>query len=113
MNTTEVENSAPTPLAQKYCSGCGKLIHKDAMACPSCGAPQADVRHLPPKSRGLAIALALLLGGLGVHKFYLGRIGWGILYLLFFWTFIPSIAALIEAIIYIAMGEDSFHAKYG
>lgn len=44
-----------------------------------------------------AVILALFLGGLGVHKFYLNKIGLGILYLLFCWTSIPSWIALIEA----------------
>lgn len=43
--------------------------------------------------------LAIFFGGLGVHKFYAGKIGLGILYILFCWTWIPSIVALIEAII--------------
>ena len=37
---------------------------------------------LPPKSLGIAYALWLLLGVFGVHQFYLGKIGRGILYLL-------------------------------
>ncbi|NLB53283.1 MAG: TM2 domain-containing protein, partial [Syntrophomonadaceae bacterium] len=56
--------------------------------------------------------LAILLGGLGVHKFYLGRIGWGILYLIFFWTAIPAIVGLIEGIIYLTMSDADFTAKY-
>ncbi|MDO7834764.1 TM2 domain-containing protein [Sphingobium sp. HBC34] len=99
--------------SQKYCSGCGGLIHKAAPACPKCGAPQADVRSKERKSRGVAIILALLLGGLGIHKFYLGRAGWGFLYLIFFWTFVPAIIAFVEAIIYAIMSEDAFHSKYG
>jgi len=51
------------------------------------------------KDVGLSVILALFLGGLGVHKFYFGQIGLGIVYLLFCWTFIPTIIALIEAII--------------
>lgn len=43
--------------------------------------------------------LAFFLGGIGVHKFYAGKIGTGILYILFCWTFIPSIIAFIEFII--------------
>jgi hypothetical protein len=38
----------------------------------------------------------LFLGGLGAHKFYMGETGLGILYLVFFWTGIPSIVAFIE-----------------
>ena len=35
--------------------------------------------------------LAILVGAFGAHKFYLGKNGQGILYLLFFWTAIPAI----------------------
>lgn len=49
------------------------------------------------KSVGAAILLALFLGGIGAHKFYLGQSGLGVLYLLFCWTFIPSIIAIGEA----------------
>ena len=41
------------------------------------------------KSRPLAALLAILLGGLGVHRFYLGDIAWGAGYLLFCWSGIP------------------------
>ena len=44
----------------------------------------------------VAILLALFLGGLGAHRFYLRQYGLGILYVLFVWTFIPSIVALFE-----------------
>jgi len=43
-----------------------------------------------------AILLALLLGGFGLHKFYVRRNTAGILYLLFFWTGIPAILGLID-----------------
>jgi TM2 domain-containing membrane protein YozV len=43
------------------------------------------------------VLLALLLGGLGAHKFWQGKVGLGVLYLLFCWTFIPAVAGLIEA----------------
>nr|WP_228128000.1 TM2 domain-containing protein [Acinetobacter soli] len=57
--------------------------------------------------------LALFLGGFGVHKFYLGKVGQGILYLLFFWTFIPAIIAFFEAIIYFCTSDENFAKKYG
>jgi TM2 domain-containing membrane protein YozV len=65
------------------------------------------------KSRVVAIVLALFLGGLGVHKFYLGQPGWGLLYLLFCWTFIPAIIAFIEAILLLLTSDRDFHRKYG
>lgn len=61
----------------------------------------------------MAAILALLVGGLGIHKFYLGQIGMGIVYLIFFWTFIPALIAFVEAIIYLTMSDDAFAAKYG
>ena len=47
------------------------------------------------KSKTTAAILAFLLGGVGAHRFYLGQSGLGIIYLLFFWTFIPAIVALV------------------
>lgn len=49
------------------------------------------------KNPTTAVLLALFLGGLGIHKFYLNNIGLGIVYLLFCWTYIPAIIAFIEA----------------
>lgn len=51
--------------------------------------------------------LALLLGGYGIHKFYVGKIGLGILYLVFCWTYIPGIIAFIEFIIAITKKSDA------
>ncbi|MFZ9895087.1 MAG: TM2 domain-containing protein [Burkholderiaceae bacterium] len=48
------------------------------------------------KSPGTALALCFFLGGLGVHEFYLGKVGWGIIFALFCWTFIPALIALIQ-----------------
>ena len=49
------------------------------------------------KNPTTAVLLALFLGGVGAHKFYLGQTGLGIVYLLFCWTTIPGWIALIEA----------------
>lgn len=51
--------------------------------------------------------LAFFLGGLGVHKFYAGKIGTGIIYLLFSWTFIPEIISIFEGIIAIFKTADA------
>lgn len=56
--------------------------------------------------------LGILLGGWGVHKFYLGKIGLGIVYLLFCWTLIPSIIGFIEGIIYLTMTDEAFREKH-
>ena len=51
--------------------------------------------------------LAFLLGGIGVHKFYAGKTGAGILYLLFCWTFIPPIIAFVECIAALCKEADA------
>src|SRR5690348_3413444 len=92
-----------------YCRGCGKEIHDSAIACPHCGAQQ---RVRPGKSKVTAGFLALFLGGLGIHRFYLGQ-WWGIFYLLFCWTLIPSLVAFVEAIVFFVTDDASWNAKYG
>lgn len=56
--------------------------------------------------------LAILLGGIGVHKFYLGKIGIGVIYLLFCWTGIPAIIGLVEGIIILCQSDEDFIQKY-
>lgn len=50
--------------------------------------------------------LALLFGGLGLHKFYLGRTKQGVLFLLFSWTLIPSIIAFVEGILVLTQNKQ-------
>jgi len=95
----------------KYCQGCAAQLHVSAWACPHCGASHSGVAG--EQSRIAAALLAFFLGGFGAHKFYLGRLAAGFLYLIFCWTFIPSIIAFIEFIIYLTMSDEAFAAKYG
>lgn len=101
---------AASPTREVFCRTCGAPILAAAEICPKCGVRQRVVSG--GKNRGLAAVLALFLGGIGVHKFYLGQIGLGVIYLLFCWTFIPAIVALIEAILLFAMTDEKFAAKY-
>jgi len=64
------------------------------------------------KTKGIAILLALFLGGFGIHKFYLDKSGQGIAYLLFFWTMIPCLFALIDIIVLLAMSKENFNKLY-
>ncbi len=65
----------------------------------------------PKKSKVTAIILTLFLGGFGGHQFYLGSWGLGIVYLVFFWTWIPVIFAVIELIRYVTLSDNEFEAK--
>ncbi|WP_372887662.1 NINE protein [Psychrobacter sp.] len=113
------------------CRECSESISNQSASCNNCGFPiakPAPFKAVPPplptnnyttivqvnrKSKGVAALLALFLGGFGIHKFYLGQTLWGVLYLLFFWTFIPAIISFFEAIILLFMNETEFNKRFG
>ena len=58
----------------KFCPECGGNMSENAQACPACGAPQPGTGPaVSPKGFVPAIVLCILLGGLGIHRFYLGK----------------------------------------
>ena len=70
------------------------------------------------KSKIAAGVLAILLGAFGIHKFYLGYTGPGILLLLatvltcFLAAWITGIIGLIEGIIYLTKTDEEFDQVY-
>ncbi len=105
-NVTATEQTGST----KFCKHCGQKIAEAAVICPHCGCQVEQVKvesaqpnivinnsnnnsnvntninggmyGLKPKNKWVAFLLCLFLGYIGAHKFYEGRIGMGILYLL-------------------------------
>lgn len=91
-----------------YCRTCGNEILDDTLFCPKCGAKQQESgtpatpqpiivnvhnennnanvggidANYPYKSKWTAFLLCFFLGGIGVHRFYVGKTGTGILWLL-------------------------------
>lgn len=104
-----------------FCKYCGKEIATDARFCPSCGAttqetPQPVINIIntaptapaapaapvavtgdSPKNKWVAFFLCFLLGYLGAHRFYVGKVGTGILWL--FTCGMGSIGWLIDLIV--------------
>lgn len=70
INVNQAQNAAVTPIYMG-----GKVVNKVVYAC-----------------------LAIFFGCIGGHKFYAGKIGQGIMFLLFCWTTVPAIIGLIEGI---------------
>lgn len=87
---------------QKYCKHCGALIDEDCVICPKCGkqveeikgsesqivinntatasASASTVVYGHPKNKWVSLLLCIFT--LCGHKFYEGKIGMGVLYLL-------------------------------
>lgn len=121
-------------MENNICPQCGAPIDSDSVECKFCGKklivnqkPVQQAQQIvyvqqpvvqsnidsswPVKSKTTAGILGIFLGGLGIHKFYLGNIKMGIVYLLFCWTYVPEIIGFIEGIIYLNQDDEMFMQK--
>ncbi len=98
-------SASSAPLNAAFCSHCGQPVPPGAAVCTKCGfaIPQSASLAATAKSKWLVLILALLLGGLGVHNFYLGYTGKGLTQLLvsvlLSWTIIAPIGVAIWALV--------------
>jgi TM2 domain-containing membrane protein YozV/ribosomal protein L40E len=89
-------------VGSSFCHACGAKTNPLAVICIKCGAKlegKIVAGNVSPKSRLVVTLLAWFLGQFGVHRFYLGKIGTGILMLLTagglgIWTLIDFIYAV-------------------
>ncbi|MEN8256591.1 MAG: NINE protein [Thermodesulfobacteriota bacterium] len=105
----------PPRSENKFCYSCGVEVNEKQIMCVKCGVELQKKGVANSKSwkrKTTAGLLAILLGGLGIHKFYHGSWGWGLIYCLFVWTFIPAIVGGIEGVIYLLMDEDIYEDRY-
>ena len=113
---------APAQEGVTKCEYCGAAIAQSAQPAQQAQPQQVvyvqqtaanpERANWPVKNKIVAAILAIILGGLGIHKFYLGQTGKGILYLIFCWTYIPSILAFIEGIMILCSNDENFQIKY-
>lgn len=113
----------------KNCQQCGAPLKVSAQECAYCGEEFNNTnstyqqsenpgyahnlnQELPEKSRVAAVLFAFLLGSIGIHLFYLNKPLRGIIYLLFAFTGITFIFALIDFIIYLTASKEYFEQHY-
>lgn len=70
-----------------FCSNCGAEINDNAVVCVKCGCAvsspaKTEVLNSSDKDWIATLLLCFFLGGLGVHRFYVGKVGTGILQLI-------------------------------
>ena len=63
------------------------------------------------KSRIIAGVLGILLGSFGIHKFYMGNIIAGVVYLLFSWCIIPGVLGIVEGVVCLLEDDDKFQER--
>lgn len=113
-----VKCGVPPRSEKEFCYSCGVAVNKNQVVCVQCGVSltQSEQSRGTPyanaRNKTTAGILALLLGGLGAHKFYHGSWGWGIIYLISVLTFIPAIVALIEGIGFLTMDQGKYDVAY-
>ncbi|TXJ49835.1 TM2 domain-containing protein [Brachyspira aalborgi] len=64
-----------------YCASCGKAIKAQAELCPFCGVRQS-AGNVSEKSWGTCLMLFIFLGWIAAHRFYAGKVGTAILYII-------------------------------
>jgi TM2 domain-containing membrane protein YozV len=64
------------------------------------------------RNKRMAIIFAISLGWVGGHKFYLGETTSGLIYAMWFWTLIPLLISLYEAIMLLEMNTTTFNMTY-
>lgn len=102
-----------------FCKNCGKEVSENAFVCPSCGVRVnavaengLGVSKKNGKSKVCAGLLGIFLGGLGIHNFYMGKTGLGIVDILFCWTGIPEIVGFVKGVIYLCESQEKFDSRF-
>jgi len=74
-----VSCGCPPHAGEKFCQNCGGDTEPIADICIKCGVRLTKGAPADAKSKLAAGLLGIFLGGLGVHRFYLGFVGMGII----------------------------------
>jgi TM2 domain-containing membrane protein YozV len=88
---------------QQFRRSCGQVISSLAPTCPHCGAPTGNkAPDVSPRSRLAVLLLCWFFGIFGAHRFYVGKVGTGVVQLLTLgclgiWTLVDFIMIIVGA----------------
>lgn len=74
--------------------------------------PVVNTSVTPAKNRIVAALLAIFLGTFGAHKFYCNQIKLGLIYAVFFWTYIPYVIGFLEGLELLFANQQKLEKKY-
>lgn len=85
-----------------HCRACGRELHESAITCPQCGAAQPPPPGVSEHLILPAFLLCFFFGWLGGHRYYVGKVGTGVLMLCTFgglglWVLIDLIMIIVGA----------------
>jgi len=108
---------APVGAGNNYCGNCAAAMPQNSAFCPACGAPAQQYNAMGQRKSKLAAGLlAILVGALGIHNFYLGFTGKAVAQLLItvlscgILSVVSFVWALVEGI-FILTGESPYDAN--
>jgi len=111
----------PPLMEKKFCHNCGTATQANQIICVKCGVGLGKSGiEVSGKNRIVAGVLGILLGWLGIHKFYLGYTKQGLIMLLVtilgslikIGPFIMALIGLIEGIMYLVKSDEDFFITY-
>jgi len=126
-----IKCGCPPRVGIAFCGNCGSSTMPQAVMCVRCGLSLSGrgpagqslatatpmgmmavpLQNTPVFDKTALCLLCFLLGGIGAHKFYTRNWGWGIVYLVTAWTFIPALVALVELIRYLTLSPSDVQMK--
>jgi TM2 domain-containing membrane protein YozV/DNA-directed RNA polymerase subunit M/transcription elongation factor TFIIS len=111
----------PSRSSHKYCSECGARLTRQARYCAECGASRTErdpVRADANNKKTTAGILAILVGSLGVHKFFLGLTTPAVVMLLVtvltcgIGGIVMHVIGIVEGITYLTRSDEDFYQIY-
>lgn len=112
MKYAELSDFSGSPIIGKYYDGYRDEVGREFYSISD--RPDRTYTEASTKGRGKVVnkwtyfLLAFFLGGVGAHKFYAGKMGLGIIYLIFAATGLPAFIGIVEGVFALSKETDAY-----